>query len=287
MVAVEATPKVAVYLALLFATGVCAARWLNQALRARASRDELASSNRALGSLLLVAAVALALAQLGRAWAHTVAAVGATEALVWENLRLMAWESQWGMAWRTQTACALALVVASLTTRGASGVGWLVATALTVACCYAQPLLGHAEGDPPRIVLHGSHILGAGAWLGTLAALRFGSRGQPSLAHHLAQFAPLAAAGALTIGITGALAAFVYVGLPSGLWNQPYGRTLLVKIATAAGVALCGFSNWRRYRGGVAGVGASARWSWAVTAELWLAVLIVAITAVLTELPHP
>jgi copper transport protein len=287
MVAVEASPKVAVYLALLFATGVCAARWLIRTLRARRPPDGLHSIERVLGSLLLVAAVALVAAHVARAWAHTVAAFGLSEALVWEPLRLMAWESQWGSAWRVQTLCSLALVVASVLARRGSASGWFVATALTIACCYTLPLVGHAEGEPARIVLHGSHVLGAGVWLGALAALRFGHRGTPSLEHTLAHFAPLALTGALTIGSTGALAAFVYVGAPSQLWTQSYGRTLLLKVATVVGVALCGLANWRRYRASDAGRDRRPRSSRTVTVELWLAVLVIALTAVLTELPHP
>jgi putative copper export protein len=287
-VAIEALPKVAYYLALLFAVGTCGARGLNRALSRRRPADlSAAAFDHVLGAMLLAAAAALVAALLARAWAHTVAAFGASEALAWDNVRLMAWESEWGLAWRAQAALSLALVGAGLVTRVAPSVGWPVASALAVACCYALPLLGHAAGEPARVLLHGSHVLGAGLWLGALGALHLGHSSRASRDNDLAHFAPLALTGAVVIVITGAFSVWLYLGAPSNLWAHPYGRTLLLKLAAVTGVALCGAMNWRRYRGDATGDRLAPDSLRVVTMELLLAAFVVALTAVLTELPHP
>jgi putative copper export protein len=79
--------------------------------------------------------------------------------------------------------------------------------------------------------------------------------------------------------VTGLLLAYFYVGTPANLVGTPYGRLLLAKLALVAGIAACGFINWRRVQ--VAGAPSTAR------LELALAGLVVIVTAFLTETEHP
>lgn len=287
-VVIEALPKAVVYLALLGATGTCAARWWSRVLGARRGGDAWpAELDRALGRMLSAAAAALVAGLVARAWTHSVAALGFAEALVWENVRLIAWESGWGTGWRVQVVLALGLAGAGMMARVRPGPGWVAASGLATACCYALPLVGHAAGEPARLALHGSHLLGAGLWLGSLAALRLGHPSERSLDRGLAGFAPLALSGAGVVGLTGAGATWIYLGVPSGLWLEPYGGMLILKLAAVAGVAFSGLRNWRHYHGRGASTGAHVRPSRVVGQELLLAALVVVLTAVLSELPHP
>src|SRR5688572_2816229 len=91
----EALPKAALYLAALAAVGVPIAR----ALLARAAGDgasEPAGAQQRLRRLALAIAAAAVLALALRAWGHTAAAFGPSDALLPENLRIIALESRWG-----------------------------------------------------------------------------------------------------------------------------------------------------------------------------------------------
>lgn len=287
-VALEAVPKLVCYLALLVASGACAAHWLRrlagELVEDAASSYEL---DRRLASVLRIAALALVSALVARAWAHTGAAFGVSEPL-WQNLRVVVWESEWGRGWRTQVLIALVLVAGAALVRSAPHAGWIAASIAATASAFAVALLGHATGEPLRVGIHGVHVLGAGLWLGTLAALRAACRPRGALDRMLSRFAPVALTAASCLAVSGAIAAWWYLGSFSSLWTSAYGRTLVIKLAFVAGVTACGFSNWRRYRAIRARRREPAGPAPAMVAvELLLAALVVAITAVLTELPHP
>lgn len=294
VLALESAPKALVYGGVILSVGAAAARlWLLP--RAVAAGVGSATSGQATDARLvriaLFASVALAIGLLWRAWGHTAASFGLAESLVGENLRLVSWESRWGGAWRVQAAAAALLVVLA----GTSGPRQFVAPlhALTsLVLCGLLPLMGHAGGEPARVILHAAHVAAAGAWVGTLAATALSARGDAREAM-LAAFAPMALAGAGLVGVTGVVAAWTYL---QGAWSavgSPYGVALIVKLALVGDIAVLGFLNWRRYHGGGAalsmgrGQPVAAGRSALVTAEIVTAALVVLVTAVLTELEHP
>ena len=205
--------------------------------------------------MILVAALAL------RAWAHTAAAFGVAESLSYQNLYIVTIESQWGRGWQWQMAAALALAVVSLTISRWPSAGWRAAGVAAIALCYLLPLLGHAAGEPGRVLLHGSHILAAGIWIGTLAAMADRFTGSRSHATRRA---------AADSASTTRDAEPVLAGrpdrrdaAPGSPVRPPRGSTWAggrrcgrpatdsccsVKLLLAAGVAGCGFVNWQALR---------------------------------------
>jgi putative copper export protein len=180
--------------------------------------------------------------------------------------------------------------------------GWLAAGAGAVALCYLLPLLGHAAGEPARVVLHGSHILAAGIWVGTLTAMAIALRGPDPVPagssaspvpisgrrrKMLSQFAPVAFGGSTLLLLTGVTAAWWYLGSLSNLWTTGYGRLLMLKLFLVANAAACGFVNWQALRRPLAVTASSSTRRLLVGLEVALAASVVIVTAVLTESEHP
>lgn len=297
----EAAPKALLYAALLPALGACAARWVLLPRLGRAlSAAERADVERSLGCIGLVSALVVLAATLLRAWTHTVAAFGFAEAQSWEAVRLIALESRWGSGWILQAAAAAMLAASYLLVAFLPRLGWTSTAVSGVALCVALPLLGHAAGSPGRMAVHTAHLVGAGLWLGTLAALwavaRLESRrsldqsgrdrpaGAPAVAAaFFQQFSTLALSGAVLLSLAGLLAAVSYVPSFQSLWTTDYGRMLSLKIGLVAAVAASGFANWRRF--GDAGEDLATLPA-TVPLEVALALAVVLATGVLTELEH-
>ena len=294
-VLLEAGASSTLYASLLLLIGASALRWL---LLPRCE-PELGPRVRLLGQsgariALDAAIVALCICPF-RAWAHTVAAFGLTDAS-WGNLKLIALQSRWGDGWQLQVAAAVIVVIASvlaLQWRAA----WPFETAAVLLFTATIPLLGHAAGDPVRLALHTVHILAAGTWLGTLAIVLLlrmpdgdpdaigatydGQRVRQIILRRFWLVAVSSAAAAVAAGI---VAAYLYVGAFSNLWTTAYGRILLVKIAFVGGIAACGYSNWQRLRKSHPDKLPAET---VIVLEAVLAGAVVLITALLTETGHP
>jgi putative copper export protein len=294
VLAYEAAPKAAYYSALAIAIGVIVARWLLD----RADAPRAIAANR-LAALSVAAAVALLVASLLRLVGHTIAAFGPTEAWTAENFRLIAMESRWGESWRLQLMAAVALTIAAIAVWSRAGRGWRWTALAAIACSAATPLLGHAAGSFWRVGLHGAHLLGGGAWLGTLIAIVLldglaGRRHEPHglddgatdqreavTAGLVEQFSPVALTAATLVAASGLLAAFSYLAAPSDLLQTAYGRALTIKLTLVLAILVCGYANWQRSRA------QEAPWVPLLRTESALAMLVLIVTSVLTELEHP
>lgn len=285
--AYEAAPKAAYYVALAVAIGAIVARWL----LGRTSPVSPTTADARLATLAVIAAAGLFLSSLVRLAGHTVAAFGPANAWTTENIGLIAMESRWGASWRLQTIAAAALLVAAIAVRIRAGRGWQAAALAALACCAVTPLLGHAAGSPWRGALHAAHILGGGAWLGTLIAIvlldwmmgkddarRAGERVTASLVE---RFSPVALTAAALVSATGLVAAVTYLATPAAVLETPYGLALVTKLALVLGILWCGYANWRRSRA------REAPWMPLLRTEAGLALLVLVVTSVLTELEHP
>jgi copper transport protein len=233
-------------------------------------------------SCLLIAALLL------RAWAQTATAFGVKEAWLPENLRLITFESRWGAGWRLQMLAALAMLGAAIALPGQRTAAWIAFALSTVGLAVAMPLLGHAAGSALRYVVHVLHNLGTGAWLGTLGVmtlygwrLRGSSEDGTAFAGLVDRFSPLALGAAAVVTTSGVIVAWLYVGSLDAMWTTAYGRVLSMKLAAVALVGACGWTNWRGVRRG-----SEPRRS-VMTAEWIAALLVVAITGLLTEMEHP
>jgi copper transport protein len=241
-----------------------------------------------LARLALIVSCLLVAALLLRAWAQTAAAFGVQEAWLPENLRLIAFESRWGAGWRLQMLAALAMLATTLMMTRQHAAAWIAFALSTVGLAVAMPLLGHAAGSSLRYGVHVLHNLGAGTWLGTLGVMTLYAwrpRGSPDDAAALAavveRFSPLALCAAALVGASGLTVAWLYVGSLEAMWTTSYGRVLSLKLGAVVLVGLCGWTNWRGVRRG------SEPRRAVMTAEWIAALLVVAITGLLTEMEHP
>jgi putative copper export protein len=292
LLALEASPKAVLYGALLLAIGACAARWLLQAHTPDSSADRGQDFERRLFRLLVASAAFVLVALALRAWTHSMAVFGLPDGLEWDRIQLVAFQSRWGSGWRLQAIAALALAVSTAWINVDRRIGWLAASLAAVVCCFTLPLLGHAAGSPWRLALHAAHVLGAGVWLGTVAAVLTAHLLDPSDVRELLlrRLSPIAFSGAATLVAAGLVASWTYVGSVANLWTTPYGRWLAVKGTLFCGVIACGFLNWRRFSAGAGNGSVPVRPAepvGAATIEVLLAAAIVIVTAIFTELEHP
>jgi putative copper export protein len=236
----------------------------------------------ALARTCALSAIVMLVAQVVRAVAHTASAFGWSDALAWDQFSVIALESRWGTSWRIQVIAAVFLLVASLFVRVHQLGGWILTSIAVVACAVSMPLLGHAASSRFGLFLHSAHILGAGVWLGTLGCLLLLSRFESM--NLLRHFAPFALGGAAMVVGAGSIAAVQYIVSVDQLWTTSYGRALVLKLCCFAGVVFCGYRNWSRWSVSPAGAVTDRRTEMIESA---LALAIVLITSVLTELPHP
>ena len=288
----EISAKAVVYAAAVAAVGAAAVRrLLLPRVKAQVAPDLLLASSDRADRVMLLAAACLIPGVVLRAWAHTVSAFGMADAWSWDNLTLIAFESRWGGGWQLQMAAAVLLFaigawnarLSSLerSTTPASATEIALALVAIAALCLAVPQTGHAAERWLRVILHAVHLLGGGAWLGALAIVVFGMP-KAVRPHLLRAFAPVAASGVALVGVSGVVMMLTYVGSPlSNLWTTDYGRRLLLKLAVVGASLVCGGLNWRALHRG------NGRSNGLPTFEASLVLLIVVLTAWLTETAHP
>jgi copper transport protein len=299
-VGVEAAASAWLYAAIILTVGTSAARfWVRLGNHAGLSEATVAELEAKFGALGLLLAILVVLALIARMWAHTFATFGWADSFSWSGLEVVALDSRWGSAWRIQIAVAALFVAAMLWIR-IDKTGWLLAALACVGLCFTLPLVGHAAGSTTRVMLHGTHVMGAGLWLGTLAVLflvlgrsrrRFGATPARTVAEMLlGAFSPVALSGVATLAVTGAITAYSYVGALSNLWTTLYGRVLATKVLLFLGAGICGWLNRRRYsRDGLARERAHSdgHLEFSVGLEVGFAVAIVVVTGLLTQLRQP
>jgi uncharacterized membrane protein len=143
------------------------------------------------------------------------------------------------------------------------------------------------------------HVLFGGLWIGTLlmlvvvglpavlrAPLPPGRRGA-TVAQMVAAFSPLALVSAGFLAVFGVITAWTHLKRLDALWTTPYGVTLIVKLCVVLCVVALGAWNWRRQRPRLGPDEAAALIGRSATAEVALAGIVLAITAILVSLPSP
>ena len=153
-------------------------------------------------------------------------------------------------------------------------------------------LVGHAAGPSSlrgvNLLVQWLHLLAVGTWIGGLVWLLAGLRGRerPEQAASAVRFSKLAAPVLGLVAVTGLSRALHLAGGWQGLLDSPYGRFLDVKVALFGGLVLMGALN--RFRvvptlvDGARRLDALRR---NVRGEVVLAACILAVTAVLSQLP--
>jgi copper transport protein len=175
----------------------------------------------------------------------------------------------------------------------------LVAVVVAAAAVMAAHVAaGHAAaGSWPSAVGVGSqwaHFMAVAIWIGGLAALLLGLRGQPSgeRAAAVKRFSVVALGGLVVVAAAGTLRAIDELGAVDELWSTGYGRAILAKVALLALIASIAARRRRRARdqGGGASrplavdLGSLRR---TAGAELVLATAALALAAVLGTIAPP
>jgi putative copper export protein/methionine-rich copper-binding protein CopC len=250
---------------------------------------------------LSMAALLLAASAVLRLWAQS-AALHGTEA-AWSSalLSIMLTDTGWGRAWLVQ-AFFFALLGAGIVQArpGRDRLAVWVVGAATVGLATVPALSGHAAGAaglaPLAVANDTLHVLGVGAWLGTLAIilfaaipglLRHDAAPDQAIANVIDRFSPLALGAAAVVAVTGAINSLMHIGALSQLVDTAWGRTLLLKLAAIAVIVATGFYHWRVVRPRLGASDRTRRLRLSISAELLLAAAVLLITAILTGQQRP
>ena len=175
--------------------------------------------------------------------------------------------------------------------------------ALTLPFLLTVSLGSHAAAEPrPGLPIFADwlHLLAASVWVGGLVYLAAGLRAAHKAApvprlkiagSLLPRFSSLALISVGTITLTGVYSAYLRVGSLAGLFNELYGRVLIVKTLIAAGMVLLGAVNLLfitprvKRAAGTAGTSLFGNFRRSVSGEVSLAVLIFLIVGLFTVIP--
>jgi putative copper export protein len=238
-----------------------------------------------------------------RLWIQSAQLNGAAGAFESANLATLLTGTTWGGAWILQAIATVAFFVGLMVARAPHGrsVGWLGAAAAAVLVSAVPALSGHAASEERLTALAIAsdtlHVLGAGVWMGTLAAVLAaglpaaasapGDDGVPAFAAMVRAFSPVALVGAGAAAATGIVNSLFHVNAPGELFGTSYGLVLLLKLALLGVVAALGFYNWRRVLPDLDGEKSHARLRRSAGTELAVGTVVVLVTAVLVALPTP
>ncbi len=150
-------------------------------------------------------------------------------------------------------------------------------------------------GAPLAVTVDAVHVLGTAGWLGTLAVLVISvvplvrsedATDHALLARILRAFSPVALISAAVAGASGLTLAAVNLGRVPALWESEYGRVLLLKLSVLAFVVATGAYNWRRVLPSLGTAQSTMALRRSATAEVLIAIAVVAVTSVLVAIPN-
>lgn len=186
----------------------------------------------------------------------------------------------------------LVVAFALLSTRRARHL-WPAAAVAVVALVLRNVVQGRWQ-----TLVNPLHVLAGGLWIGTLAVLaltviplgvrrELGRSGSPSVAQIIARFSRLALFAVALLVASGLVTAWRHLKYPAALWTTAYGFVLMAKLAMVAVVALLGAFNWRRVSPALTAADGAARLQRSSRAELAVAAIVLALTAILVSVPSP
>lgn len=295
------------FVATIVVTGVCA---VGLGILPRASVDTEARRTIAhdLSGVGIISSLALIPASLLRL-ADQLFALRSSGDPLFAGFAPLMMSTTWGTGFRWQSAAILVTLVGMLLIRRAPQAPWrwLLATAGAIGLCATPSLQGHAIGNEfyttIAVTADITHVLGAGLWLGGIAAIGWlgctipNSDGivQPERAAvadaRLRLLVPLVPAIALTgaalLVSSGTVSSVLELRTVSDLWDTEWGRYVLLKGALVLGIMTLGAVNWRRLGPAMrvtVGVPALRR---SLLIELALAAIVLVVTALLVVTPLP
>ncbi|HKW11577.1 MAG TPA: CopD family protein, partial [Gemmatimonadaceae bacterium] len=259
------------------------------------TRMEIADSARRLAQSALLL---LLIASLSRLYEEASAVLGPNRAIDRSSLRLIVFGSSWGTGWLVGIAgIMLAAYGFAIARRARGDTGWIIAALGALAIVVSPALTGHARATSPvglSITTDMLHVCAVCAWVGSLLALLFTAlpfvRGRrtmsaiqsgPLVAGLVRAFHPVALTCATTVIATGVVASWLRLPTVASLWESTYGRVLLLKLAFVSIVVVLGALNWRRMLPALGDDRGAQRITRTAGAELTIAALVLAVTAVL------
>ena len=264
------------------------------------ARTELSDSARRLGQNALVL---LLIAALSRLYAQGSAVLGPDQPFNRSAVGTLL-GSDWGRGWLVGViGIGVAGIGFAIVRYARSQAGWGVAALGALAIVVTPALTGHASATPPVVLARTAdilHVVAASAWLGALLSLLFAAlplvRGVramnaigsgPLVATLVRSFHPVALTCAAVVVVTGLIAAWLRLPTVASLWESTYGRVLLIKLVFVGCVVTLGALNWRRMLPALGDEASARRITRTASAELALAALVLAVTAVLVSTPTP
>lgn len=286
------------YLVVLANVGTAGCLWLFD----RSAQTALTAVwRRRLTTTATVIAALVVTASAARLWAQTYQAFGGDQPLTWLLVRVIVTETPWGRGWTWQALGALLCVVTALTLRRRWH-WWPLFVVSAVATGFFTALNGHAVGMETgvwiTVLAHGTHVVAAGLWLGTLALLLMVTSPEAPIndgessegaafVDLIDRFSPMALSAVGALVTAGLVATWRHVGTPANMVS-PYGLVLGLKIGAFVAAAVCGWINWRSVRPTLRFSGAAQRrlrrLAWL---EITFGTIAVALTAVLGLLSMP
>ncbi|HEY6842926.1 MAG TPA: CopD family protein [Thermoanaerobaculia bacterium] len=194
----------------------------------------------------------------------------------------------------TATVLYIAAIVGFVLVLARVSFGWWIAA---IGVVFA-PLTPALSGQWTRLI-NPIHRLAAGFWIGTLfvvivagvaplltSGLTTERRGAFAAAM-IHAFSPLALGSAFVLVVFGVITAWRHLKRVDALWTTPYGYALIVKLFFVLGVVALGGWNWRRQRPLLGSERAAVAIRRSATAELFVALMVLVVTAILVSLPSP
>jgi copper transport protein len=177
----------------------------------------------------------------------------------------------------------------------------MAAAAAALLLAAAPALSGHAAAAEARpgllMTADALHVLGAGAWIGSLAVLAMAAlpvalaqpSGQraPAAVAAVGAFSPVALLGAVALALTGLFAGFAHVPSLAALTGTAYGRLLVIKLGLVAAVVALGGWHWLSVKPALGSEQVAGRLRRTTLAELALALAALAVTALLATTAPP
>ena len=208
-------------------------------------------------------------------------------------------DTRWGHGWSFGAAGAVLAIVGLFAARRSIS-GWVVASVGAVLICLSEALTGHAAASSRSalaIAADVTHVLGAGGWIGGLAALllsvfpAIGALDQTQESRAGARIVRAYHGTALEsvaiVAISALVAAWLRLPAVSALWSTTYGRLLLIKVCVVLVVLAFGGYHYRSAVSVEWGTGTAGKFRRSAAAELVVGAIVVAITAVLISTPLP
>ena len=208
-------------------------------------------------------------------------------------------DTRWGHGWAIGAGGAIVAFVGLLAARR-SLPGWIVAAVCAVLVCLSESLTGHAAASSRSalaVAVDVTHVLGAGGWIGGLAALVLSvfpalgaldeARAWQTGSRIVRAYHASAVECVVLVLISAAIAAWLRLPAVDALWTTTYGKVLALKFCVVLVILAFGWYHWRRVVTVEWTGGTSASFRRSAAAELIVGAIVVAITAVLISTPLP